>query len=144
MIIDFFEIKGGFTLFQKCWCGPECPSGSGHFSAGVPQEGGAQGALQKFFGLWLRGSNKKGFGFVDVKLLGFEVCGSNWYLLGGMSGGKFTMPRGLQSLWWSTEPKRGKIVVVARVEEVSCSNTSAPSVSEPFPKSPVAELMRVG
>ena len=56
-------------------------------------------------GLWLRGSNRTGVSFVDVKLLGFEVCGSNWYLLGGMLGGRVAMPRGLLSLRWSTEPQ---------------------------------------
>ena len=48
----------------------------------------------KGLGLWLQGLNRtcfcqaawQGFCFVDVKLLSFEVCGSNWYLLGGDVG----------------------------------------------------------
>ena len=96
----------------------------------------------KGLGLWLRGLNRtcfcqaawQGFCFVDVKLLGFEVCGGNWYLLGGMSGRRLAMPRGLPSLLWSTEAKRRKIVVVAGVEEATCSSTPAPSVSQPFPE----------
>ena len=85
-------------------------------------------------GLWLRVSNRRGFCFVDVKVLGFKVCGSNWYLFGGMSGRRLAMPRGLPSLRWSTEPNRRKIVVVAGVEEATCSSTSAPSVSQPIPE----------
>ena len=96
----------------------------------------------KGLGVWLRGFNRtcfcqaawQGFRCVVVKLLGFEVCGSNLYLLGGMSGRRLAMPRGLPSLRWSTEPKRRKIVVVAGVEEATCSSTSAPCVSQPIPK----------
>ena len=74
----------------------------------------------------------RGFALLTSSCLALKcVCVSNWYLLGGMSGRRVAMPRGLPSLRWSTEPKRRKIFVVAGVEEASCSSTSAPSVSQP-------------
>ena len=43
------------------------------------------------------------------------------------------MPEGLPSLWWSAEPKRRRIVMVAGVEKASCLSASTLSVWQPVP-----------